>query len=425
MSNYLLDQYGDTYTDLSKLKGKFNYACNSKRATCGDTIELERKACPECPYVAGRRAVRKGQPVLANPASYLYASLGEGFKVPDLILIDEADRLWDFCRTLGETELRLPVGTTLDTSNMVAAVDVIDRQAEALFRQAEAENRPKEKVKLARQMEKLRKASLFLKLDPESFYIQVVQRLTPRGIIPIMKVGSVQPSRAILNAFLSAKKVVLVSATLFEKDVQRMAGKRSYRMYKGDPAIPPERRPIYLDPVDIKVNWQTSPALVAEWIKKWRDKYPDRNTIVHVSYEWAFKLRPFFASSAHINTRDDDKATVIRKFKREGGLFIAAGCAEGVDFPYDEARLNLIPLMYRSNLGDEGVKRRLAAPGGREDYDLDSIRTTIQQAGRSTRAPDDESIIVVGDPQFVWMMGKYKNQLPKGFYESIQFGRKI
>lgn len=422
MSNVLLDQYTTAYPELPALKGKFAYKCEG--VTCGDTLELTRKACAGCPYVEGRRQVQRGLPAISNPAAFYYASLSDKFQQPDTIIIDEADKLYEFVNTLGDGEMKLPPGVDLDTNNIVAATELIDRQVEILAMQAEAARDVKDRIKLARQMEKLRKTSLFLKIDPQSFYLSVDKKAGPRGYVSTLKVRSVTPSRAILKTFMSAKKVILLSATIFKKDVEKIADGRGWLLYQGEAAIPPENRPIYIDKISGSVGASTPPSEIANWIKKWRKRYPDRNTIVHVTYEWAARLRPFFIGEAILNDKDD-KPLKIAQFKKKGGLFIAAGCAEGVDFPYDEARLNLIPILYRANINDEGVKRRLKLPGGQEEYDLNTIRTTIQQAGRSTRAPDDESIIIVGDPDFIWKMEKYKSQLPKGIYESIQWRRKL
>jgi len=123
------------------------------------------------------------------------------------------------------------------------------------------------------------------------------------------------------------------------------------------------------------------------------------------------------------NTKED-KADVIEAFKANGGLFVAAGCAEGVDFPGDECRLNLIPILHRENLGDRAVQKRMSLPGGRRAYDLEILKTTIQQAGRSTRGPDDWSTTIIGDPGFTRLMNQYDSELPRSFVESWVIGRR-
>jgi Rad3-related DNA helicase len=127
---------------------------------------------------------------------------------------------------------------------------------------------------------------------------------------------------------------------------------------------------------------------------------------------------------AHLHT-PDTKASTLKAFKKTGGLWIAAGCAEGIDLAGDHARLNLVPIVPFANLGDPLVKARLAQPGGQVDYTMDAMITLIQQIGRSTRGSDDYSVSVCGDNRLAGLIAKLPNQLPKSFLEAIKWNGKL
>ncbi len=125
---------------------------------------------------------------------------------------------------------------------------------------------------------------------------------------------------------------------------------------------------------------------------------------------------------AFANTTDTKEACIAR-FKRDGGVFIAAGCAEGLDLPDDECRLNLIPVLPRLNPTEPTVQKWLALPGGRRRYELEALRTLQQQVGRSTRHVKDYSRAYIGDGGFPAMYGRSISELPQSFKDAVRFTR--
>lgn len=72
-SKILQDQYGDTYTSISNLKGKENYKCTQFECTCAQGMEfsrLNKTSCDFCPYEMARGAYITGKVSLTN--FYLY-----------------------------------------------------------------------------------------------------------------------------------------------------------------------------------------------------------------------------------------------------------------------------------------------------------------------------------------------------------------
>lgn len=72
-SKILQDQYGDTYTSVSNLKGKENYKCTQFECTCAQGMEfsrLNKTSCDFCPYEMARGSYISGKVSLTN--FYLY-----------------------------------------------------------------------------------------------------------------------------------------------------------------------------------------------------------------------------------------------------------------------------------------------------------------------------------------------------------------
>jgi Rad3-related DNA helicase len=429
ISNSLLDQKHATYPDVPILKGSQLYDCHNNEAlTCGDVKTLGKKLCSDCPYRLARKGCREGAPTIANPASYYYASLVPGFQQPEILTIDEAHRLYDMALLFVDCALSVEdyavpksIVTLLDFSKWAeSAIKKAKQDAEEFLKAGTIERGASK----AKQAARLRDIDMAVRATPENFVIYRESRLYRRRKREYLCIRPLSAPPSILNQIMNGKKIILVSATLFRSDIERLFPGRHYEYLDLASPIPKQNRPVYLSPVAPKVNKDLPPNVVADWIREWRRKFPDRNTIVHVSYAWAERLRPFFAPEEALFNTKEGKDDAIALFKKDGGLFIASGCAEGVDFPGEQCRLNLIPVLYRENLGDAMVQKRLALPGGKRAYDLETLKTTIQQTGRSTRGPDDESITIVGDPMFARLINTYRNDLPASFIEAICWGKR-
>jgi Rad3-related DNA helicase len=177
------------------------------------------------------------------------------------------------------------------------------------------------------------------------------------------------------------------------------------------------RRRIIYKPAATQFNYKTPPEVIAAWIQEVLDEYPNKNTIVHVTYALSKKLKTFF-KGAYVNDKEN-KGEILEKFKKGGGLWLASGCSEGLNFEYESCELNLIPLLPRPNLEDHIQKRRLAHPNGSRNYDIRVLKTVQQQAGRASRHEDDFSTVVIGDRGFKTLVLRRMSELPKTFTESI------
>lgn len=420
-SNALLDQYSQTYPEVPAVKGYNNFMC--KRDTGLDCVAAKcfsGRYCADCPAAAARRRALNETKAFFNPVSYRSLQLQKGFTAPSVVVVDEAHTLPGMALIFAEEKLlckdyRMPhLKTAIDIHNWAKnrVVELKERGEQAfkagLFKEAD---------RLAAQYRKLFKIEHLFKNAQN--YVWEYRKEWWRGKQELVfYMHPIDPPPELVGKILRADKVVLMSATLFPSDIEKMLPGAKFKYLDLPSPIDKDRRQIIWRPME-SANATTDPAQVAAWIQEQLKLHPG-NAIVHVSYAWAAKLRPFsFYTVA--NFESGEKLKAIEKFKREGGVFLAAGCAEGLDLPYDQCRVNLIPILHKANIGDVVVKKRLLRPGGQREYDLDIIRTTIQQTGRSTRAADDYSVTVIGDPQLYPLVQRYKKDIPQSFREAIKW----
>lgn len=136
-------------------------------------------------------------------------------------------------------------------------------------------------------------------------------------------------------------------------------------------------------------------------------------TLVHVTYgdsnayrNELFDLDPLVNSTVN-------KFETEEEFRRRGGIWIAAGCAEGIDLADDACRLLIIPSLLFANKGDIHVQKRLGLPDGQRWYALKTLESTIQRLGRGVRHANDRCISYILDPSFARLWVSYGSQFEK------------
>ena len=413
ISNALLQQYSTTYPEVNVLKGADAWRCPSEKMSCGDRNEVFGGYCGTCPYKRGRESFLAGESTLTNPAAYYYTSMAKNWEKPPVVVIDEAHQLLDFLTGLNDEFW--PIGwegltRTTDVFKLVSWA----KQRERFHLQQVKDGGPKSSAGLA---VRFRRIAFTLEECQNDISISIARQAFKRRMTEGVRVIQVRPTEAVIRKFMGTKKTILMSATLLPSDVKAFSLNLRSLFKEFNNPIPVENRPVYIDHIPGHKGSATNPESIVSWVLRQRAKYPG-NCILHVTYALAEKLKPYFPD-AIFNT-PETKSACISKFKREGGIFVASGCAEGVDLPYDECRLNLIPILYRDNLGADVVKKRLAEPNGRKNYDLKTIRTTIQQVGRSNRAADDFSVAVVGDMGLRLLLSRYRQEISPDFARSVK-----
>lgn len=417
--NVLIDQYTDIYPKVNYLKGRSHYQC-SWGCSCEDWVGvLQEKACGNCPYTAARTAAADGEPTFFNPMSLFYLRDREP---SDVLVVDEAHSLLPMIALLCGVRLKQSVyGFTKKEINEVGLVEWLTIQVARLKKMADQYTKVqdfKRVTEITSELERLRLTRSCLVDDAQNYAVWYEEGRSRGKKESFLNIKPIQPPPFMVKKILDCKKLVLMSGTLMPPDLRALLHERAYRYLDLPSPIAVERRQIRYEPVSYKLNYQTNPMQLAASIAGVIEKYPGLNTIIHVSYELSERLQKVLAFPVIANGRED-KIEKIEQFKREGGIFLAAGCSEGLDLKDDTCRLNIIPKLVFPHLGDQVVQKRKSLPDGDEWFAMETLKTTIQQAGRSTRGESDYSKVIVMDPNFGRLVRQYKTRLPKYFVEAI------
>lgn len=419
-TNILMDQYIATYPELNYLKGLDHYPCSQSETglSCEEMKDLVEIPCKECPYIVAKERARIESSVF-NPISYYYFTR---FTRPEskIIVVDEAHKLIDTLMLLVDISFRKGRYNYPEITNeltLIAWLHSLQSKLSSLLAKYRKSGNVSKITETVRQKERIGFLLNSFEQNPQDF-VFYEQEITYRNTTDkYLIIKPIKPPKWLLDSIFGGfEKVVLMSATLTEDDLWKL-GFKDYKYVDMDSPIPKENRAVRYIPSGFPMNYTTTPEQVAGYISKILSKYPNQNTIVHVSYSWSEKLRTFFPNAMFNTSEDKDK--VLQKFKKNGGVWIASGCSEGLDLPDNECRLTIIPLIMLANIKDPLVIKQLSLPGGRFRYEMSALKTVIQQAGRGTRGENDYSITVLGDNKFPSLFLKNRKFLPKSFTESI------
>jgi Rad3-related DNA helicase len=389
-NNALLDQYGESYPTLNTLRGAATYECG---------IEEDHSFCgPGCGYLNAKRR-SEVEPTVYNPLSYIY-----GAEKTKILVVDEAHKLVDFLRLLIGYKFSKdkyspppkpgPSWIRTKAANYNAIGTIYKEQGDF-----------KKSSKNFQAGKRLNKLADTVERNPDNF---VTYWKDDAWIIEPLEV----PREMIEQALGEAHKVILLSATIPPKWAQEILGARPFKYLDLASPIPKENRKVVFDSAGLKAS--SSPAEVAAWIKRQLERF-DGNAIVHTTYALGTALADYFPE-AFIHTKKTKQSTMA-KFKKQGGLWIAAGAAEGIDLAGDTARVNLIPILPFAN----NTEPREAAMFKQDPYQyyLTTAVTFVQQCGRTTRGDKDWSVAVCGDSRLPWLLQKCAKDLPAFFREGL------
>lgn len=224
-----------------------------------------------------------------------------------------------------------------------------------------------------------------------------------------------EPSQDILRLFKEVPRVVLMTATPRPFDIAYFTSAPA--RFDAPSDIPRKQREIKYVSTPLTMTWKTKVEDVVPHIDKILENHKGQNGVIHVPYHRQEAFEEHYPNFLYHNTAN--KAQVLAYFKENGGIFVASGCAEGIDFMDDECRFQIIPWMLKPSLGDLWVKSRRAKKGGQTWYDWEVLTTFAQMAGRSTRGPTDWSTVYTFDVTLYKLYTRYKRELWPWFKQAL------
>lgn len=376
-SNDLIDQAKKQYPQLNVVKGVDHYD-------------------DEDDYKDAHRKARAGLDSIYNSGSYRIAQQ-RGLRKPKLLIIDEAHLMLDML--LFNAALSFSVSKTKIPENAKTEFDLI-KWATARYEMLKAAmTKPDAPEAVFNEFQKIAQVVNSIDLGSQKNVYEISKVVRPDGNRNTKHIA-LRPlicPPGIIRDCTSADRVLFLSGTLSRSDGSELAAGRSHVHITRDYLTPAENRPVYYRPVSDKDRLNVE--ALADEIRKIYLANPVP-TLVHVTYNMQSAFAHALDTLNPLTNSNNNKISVANAFRRRGGIWIAAGLAEGIDLPYDECRQIIIPTLMYPDRGNAFIQKRVGLEGGQHWYKVRTLQNTIQRLGRGVRAADDKCVSYILDPTF-------------------------
>lgn len=216
------------------------------------------------------------------------------------------------------------------------------------------------------------------------------------------------------------QKIVLLSATIGEKDIEALGLNRKRVLYIDCKSpIPAENRPIIpLDLISVnRGNLEQASRLIATEVEKIAEFHADSKGVIHATYQMSRLLRQSLSGDRYIFHNRENKKEKYREFREsnEPRILVACGLYEGVDLPDDLGRWQVITKIPWQSLGNPAIKHLSELDP--DWYSWETLKTTIQACGRICRHTKDYGVTYCLDKSFHKLP---RFMMPQWFIDAIQ-----
>lgn len=211
--------------------------------------------------------------------------------------------------------------------------------------------------------------------------------------------------------FGKSQHKLIMSGSILKADIfVDELGLSDYSYIEMPSIVPISKRPIIRDYVGSmsQRNFASNYRSLVAKIKEIADEHMFEKGIIHTfTYNINYQLfKEFKNDDRFIFHTQDNRVEKTNEFKtspdEEGAIFVSPYSYEGVDFPYDQARWQIICKNPYPYLGDAQVKARMEMDKIEHSTDWGWINRQIalslsQMYGRTNRAVDDYSVTYILD----------------------------
>ena len=185
-----------------------------------------------------------------------------------------------------------------------------------------------------------------------------------------------------IKSIFKGAKVVMLSATLFDLDIQEMLGDVDVGFYEMPSPIPVERRAVRYRGIDgLHLTYPPNYDAIAEHLDGILDEFSERPAIIHTTYNEAEILQAKMNHKTMIHNKQD-KSEVLSEWLEGGGVLLACGMQVGLDLKDDLCRLNIILKAQFPSQADIWVMKKIYGNAdGHEWYENQELRMFIQACG--------------------------------------------
>jgi len=438
----LQDQYLGLFNDTAILKGKTNYQCDidnnfdTELAPCTFAPKIKDQCWIEnrCPYYNARNQALISQFTALNYKMFL--ALPEHVKRKNFIVCDEASELEDELIRQFSAEV---VYEKLDNYNISYKTLVTDNQQRALNWITELTitiNEELEKL-TAKTSNKAKPITLTQSEQIKYGYLKSLHR-SLTSLISLWNKGEyvvevdskhvlITPLRADFltdNIFKFADKVVLVSATIIDhKNFAKSLGIKDYEYIEIGSNFDAKKSPIFISS-KYKPNYKNLKNVlpgISSQIEQILNHHSNEKGLIHThSYEITEFIRNRVNSSRLLvrDTKNTNEDILKQHMETEDPtVLVSPSMVYGIDLKDDLARFQIIVKLPFLPLGSKRIKQLFDID--KEWYENKMLNAVVQAAGRSTRSKNDYSSTYILDGNFINVVTRAKNKLPKHFIERI------
>ena len=423
-NNMLVAQLRQDNPRLCTLEKKDSYRCTSMRpeavmpdASCGSRHYAQGSHCAECPYVAAIRAAH-GMPW---SASNYHTALAHKLHKP-VMLFDEAHLLLSMIKEMEGTRIWLhQLGR--DVAEGLRGLQTYEDLHQYLDKHPEV-------VKLSQGLKQIKEdlelggKRWLVSREDELYHGQLREclALLPLDTSSSRKAQHLWPSKKV-------QKIVLMSATLSESDVEQMAlsGKR-VKFYTGpSPIDAGRRRWIYggdkVGSMSAKLQQQNLGRCVGALAALSLEG--QGKGLIHATYGLAEKIYPLLRAQllGRVEVFTHTAATKMKQYEAwrayvGPAVFIASGFHEGIDLLGEQFAWQAITKVPFPSLEDPAL--RWLAEEEPERYGWITARELLQAYGRICRGPSDVGVTHILDAAFKRFYTTNKELFPGWFQEAGQ-----
>lgn len=474
-SKILQDQYADTYSSISDLKGKENYECETYSCSCAQGAEfnrLNKTSCETCPYNSARESFISGNVSLTNFYLYiLYAIYNPKLlesRDARVLIVDEShefdDVMSDFISIkMTENSIKkMKFSNEYEIIKRLKAVASIADYVKFLgFLLNEVNSTVEDMEKgLGSQSRNVRSDKRDLKisklLKTKNTDVKIMQSITELKqhqlkIDIFLKEYKSNPNNWVLeqnyNEKLKQKElslepiwaydyldkyvfskydmVVLMSGTILDKNLFcQLNGldvtKAVY--YSIRSPFPLKNRPIYYMPVG-KMSYKAKEDTFKKYIpyiQKILSKYKNQKGIIHTnSFELANWIKNSIKDPRLVFHDSSNKDEMLRKHfeSEEPTVLVSPSMDTGVSFDHEKSRFQIIAKVPYPSLASQ--KNKLRQKNNPDWYSWKTIAGIVQMSGRSVRSETDWADTIIIDGSFSDVIKYSGHLIPDWIQEAI------
>jgi Rad3-related DNA helicase len=215
-----------------------------------------------------------------------------------------------------------------------------------------------------------------------------------------------------------------MSATIIDhKHFAKSLGIKDYEYVEVDSTFEAEKSPIYIS-TKYRLNYknlQHSLPGICEQIKLIADHHKNDKGIIHThSNDITSFVKGRLGSDRYLyretNTTNEDILKMHSK-STEPTVLVSPSLVYGIDLKDDLARFQIIVKLPFLSLASKRVKKLFELDS--EWYENKMLNAIVQASGRGTRNKDDYCSTYILDGNFINVVKRTKNKLPKHFIERI------